>query len=93
MMMWIFEEFRYWVPPEEMVVALVFSFFPWRAGNTGRRLQMFLPSLSAALLGVPDNRFQRAFPGSCCCSRFLSLEAGLQDTSTPTKNPIGIWAG
>ncbi|MDD4621514.1 MAG: TIGR00297 family protein, partial [Methanosarcina sp.] len=27
MMMWIFEEFRYWVPPEEMVVALVFSFF------------------------------------------------------------------
>ncbi|TAH58570.1 MAG: TIGR00297 family protein, partial [Methanosarcina mazei] len=25
MMMWIFEEFRYWVPPEKMLVALVFS--------------------------------------------------------------------
>lgn len=51
MMMWIFEEFRYWVPPEEMVVALVFSFF---LGVLAYRAKIADVSalLSAALLGV-----------------------------------------
>ncbi|MGB9939349.1 TIGR00297 family protein [Methanosarcina sp.] len=51
MTMWIFEEFRYWVPPEKMVVALVFSFF---LGVLAYRAKIADVSalLSAALLGV-----------------------------------------
>lgn len=51
MTMWIFEEFRYWVPPEEMVVALAFSFF---LGVLAYRAKIADVSalLSAALLGV-----------------------------------------
>ena len=51
MTMWIFEEFRYWVPPEEIVVALAFSFF---LGVLAYRAKIADVSalLSAALLGV-----------------------------------------
>ena len=51
MTMWIFEEFRYWVPPEKMVVALAFSFF---LGILAYRAKIADVSalLSAALLGV-----------------------------------------
>ncbi|RXA21907.1 TIGR00297 family protein [Methanosarcina sp. MSH10X1] len=51
MTMWIFEEFRYWVPPEKMVVALAFSFF---LGVLAYRAKIADVSalLSAALLGV-----------------------------------------
>lgn len=51
MTMWIFEDFRYWVPPEKMVVALVFSFF---LGVLAYRAKIADVSalLSAALLGV-----------------------------------------
>ncbi|PAV10451.1 hypothetical protein ASJ81_13370 [Methanosarcina spelaei] len=51
MTMWIFEDFRYWVPPEKMVVALVFSFF---LGILAYRAKIADVSalLSAALLGV-----------------------------------------
>ncbi len=51
MTMWIFEEFRYWVPPEKMVLALVFSFF---LGVLAYRAKIADVSalLSAALLGV-----------------------------------------
>jgi uncharacterized protein (TIGR00297 family) len=51
MTMWIFEEFRYYVPPEKMVLALVFSFF---LGILAYRAKIADVSalLSAALLGV-----------------------------------------
>jgi uncharacterized protein (TIGR00297 family) len=51
MTMWIFEEFRYYVPPEKMVLALVFSFF---LGVLAYRAKIADVSalLSAALLGV-----------------------------------------
>lgn len=51
MTMWIFEDFRYWVPPEKMVVALAFSFF---LGVLAYRAKIADVSalLSAALLGV-----------------------------------------
>jgi uncharacterized protein (TIGR00297 family) len=51
MTMWVFEEFRYWVPPEKMVLALVFSFF---LGVLAYRAKIADVSalLSAALLGV-----------------------------------------
>jgi len=51
MTMWIFEEFRYWVPPEKMLVALAFSFF---LGLLAYRAKIADVSalLSAALLGV-----------------------------------------
>lgn len=51
MTMWIFEDFRYWVPPEKMVIALVFSFF---LGVLAYRAKIADVSalLSAALLGV-----------------------------------------
>jgi uncharacterized protein (TIGR00297 family) len=51
MTMWIFEEFRFYVPPEKMVIALIFSFFlgvlAYRA-----RIADVSALLSAALLGV-----------------------------------------
>lgn len=51
MTMWIFEEFRYWVPPEKMLIALAFSFF---LGLLAYRAKIADVSalLSAALLGV-----------------------------------------
>jgi uncharacterized protein (TIGR00297 family) len=51
MTMWIFEEFRYYVSPEKMVFALVFSFF---LGVLAYRAKIADVSalLSAALLGV-----------------------------------------
>lgn len=51
MTMWIFEEFRYWVPPEKMLVALLFSFL---LGVLAYRAKIADVSalLSAALLGV-----------------------------------------
>lgn len=51
MTMWIFEEFRYYVPPEKMVLALIFSFF---LGILAYRAKIADVSalLSAALLGV-----------------------------------------
>ena len=51
MMMWIFEEFRYSVPPEKMLVALAFSFF---LGLLAYKAKIADVSalLSAALLGV-----------------------------------------
>lgn len=51
MTMWVFEEFRYYVPPEKMVIALVFSFF---LGVLAYRAKIADVSalLSAALLGV-----------------------------------------
>jgi uncharacterized protein (TIGR00297 family) len=51
MTMWIFEKFRYWVPPEKMILALVFSFF---LGVLAYRAKIADVSalLSAALLGV-----------------------------------------
>ncbi|HNW37316.1 MAG TPA: TIGR00297 family protein [Methanosarcina vacuolata] len=50
MTMWIFEDFRYWVSPEKMVVALVFSFI---LGVLAYRAKIADVSalLSAALLG------------------------------------------
>jgi uncharacterized protein (TIGR00297 family) len=51
MTMWIFEEFRFYVPPEKMVIALIFSFF---LGVLAYRAKIADVSalLSAALLGV-----------------------------------------
>jgi uncharacterized protein (TIGR00297 family) len=51
MTMWIFEDFRYWVPPEKMIIALGFSFF---LGVLAYRAKIADVSalLSAALLGV-----------------------------------------
>jgi uncharacterized protein (TIGR00297 family) len=51
MTMWIFEKVRYWVPPEKMILALVFSFF---LGVLAYRAKIADVSalLSAALLGV-----------------------------------------
>lgn len=51
MMMWIFEEFRYWVPAEKTLVALAFSFL---LGVLAHRAKIADVSalLSAALLGV-----------------------------------------
>lgn len=51
MTMWIFEEFRYWVPPEKMLVALGFSLL---LGCLAYRAKIADTSalLSAALLGV-----------------------------------------
>lgn len=51
MTMWIFEEFRYWVPPEKMLIAVTFSFF---LGVLAYRAKIADVSalLSAALLGA-----------------------------------------
>jgi uncharacterized protein (TIGR00297 family) len=51
MTMWIFEEFRYWVPPEKMLIAFTFSFF---LGALAYRAKIADVSalLSAALLGA-----------------------------------------
>ncbi|MCQ1536541.1 TIGR00297 family protein [Methanosarcina sp. KYL-1] len=51
MTMWIFEELRYWVPPEQMLIALAFSLF---LGCLAYRAKIADVSalLSAALLGV-----------------------------------------
>lgn len=51
MSMWIFEELRYWVSPEKMLIALVFSLF---LGYLAYRAKIadFSALLSAALLGV-----------------------------------------
>ncbi|AKB24745.1 hypothetical protein MSMTP_1276 [Methanosarcina sp. MTP4] len=51
MTMWIFEEFRYWVPPERMLIALAFSLL---LGCLAYRAKIADVSalLSAALLGV-----------------------------------------
>ena len=50
MTMWIFEEFRYWVPPEKILIAVTFSFF---LGFLAYRAKIADISalLSAALLG------------------------------------------
>ena len=51
MTMWIFEEFRYWVPPQKLLIALGFSFLlGWLAYRA--KIADISALLSAALLGL-----------------------------------------
>ena len=85
MTMWIFEEFRYWVPPEKMLIAVTFSFF---LGVLAYRAKIADISalLSAALLGALIIVFTD-LSWFLLLLIFFILEEDLPDISINTKNP------
>ncbi|BBL64505.1 hypothetical protein MmazTMA_14820 [Methanosarcina mazei] len=87
-MMWIFEEFRYWVPPEKMLVALVFSLF---LGALAYRAKIADVSalLSAALLGVLIIVFS-GLPWFLLLLTFFILGGGFTRYKYAYKESIGI---
>lgn len=88
MTMWIFEEFRYWVPPEKMLVALVFSLF---LGALAYRAKIADVSalLSAALLGVLIIVFS-GLPWFLLLLTFFILGGGFTRYKYTYKESIGI---
>lgn len=88
MTMWIFEEFRYWVPPEKMVLALIFSFF---LGILAYRAKIADVSalLSAALLGVLIIVFS-GFSWFLLLLTFFILGGGFTKYKYAYKESIGI---
>lgn len=88
MTMWIFEEFRYWVPPEKMLVALAFSLF---LGAMAYRAKIADVSalLSAALLGVLIIVFS-GLPWFVLLLTFFILGGGFTRYKYAYKESIGI---
>lgn len=88
MTMWIFEEFRYWVPPEKMLVALTFSLF---LGALAYRAKIADVSalLSAALLGVLIIVFS-GLPWFLLLLTFFILGGGFTRYKYAYKESIGI---
>jgi uncharacterized protein (TIGR00297 family) len=88
MAMWIFEEFRYWVPPEKMVLSLAFSFF---LGFLAYRAKIADVSalLSAALLGVLIIVFSK-FSWFLLLLTFFILGGGFTKYKYAYKRSIGI---
>ncbi len=88
MTMWIFEEFRYWVPPEKMLVALTFSLF---LGALAYRAKIADVSalLSAALLGVLIIVFSE-LPWFLLLLTFFILGGGFTRYKYAFKESIGI---
>lgn len=88
MTMWIFEEFRYWVPPEKMLVALIFSLF---LGAMAYRAKIADVSalLSAALLGVLIIVFS-GLPWFLLLLTFFILGGGFTRYKYAYKESIGI---
>lgn len=88
MTMWIFEEFRYWVPPEKMLIALAFSLF---LGAMAYRAKIADVSalLSAALLGVLIIVFS-GLPWFLLLLTFFILGGGFTRYKYAYKESIGI---
>jgi uncharacterized protein (TIGR00297 family) len=88
MTMWIFEEFRYWVPAEKTLIALVFSFF---LGVLAHRAKIADVSalLSAALLGVLIIVFS-GLPWFMLLLAFFILGGGFTRYKYKYKKSIGI---
>jgi uncharacterized protein (TIGR00297 family) len=88
MMMWIFEEFRYWVPAEKTLIALVFSFF---LGVLAHRAKIADVSalLSAALLGVLIIVFS-GLPWFLLLLTFFIMGGGFTRYKYQYKKSIGI---
>jgi uncharacterized protein (TIGR00297 family) len=88
MMMWIFEEFRYSVPAEKTLIALVFSFF---LGVLAHRAKIADVSalLSAALLGVLIIVFT-GLPWFLLLLAFFILGGGFTRYKYKFKKSIGI---
>jgi uncharacterized protein (TIGR00297 family) len=88
MTMWIFEEFRYWVPPEKMLLSLAFSFF---LGFLAYRAKIADVSalLSAALLGVLIIVFSK-FSWFLLLLTFFILGGGFTKYKYAYKRSIGI---
>lgn len=88
MTMWIFEDFRYWVPPEKMLVALAFSLF---LGAMAYRAKIADVSalLSAALLGVLIIVFS-GLPWFLLLLTFFILGGGFTRYKYAYKESIGI---
>jgi uncharacterized protein (TIGR00297 family) len=88
MTMWIFEEFRYWVPPEKMLIALIFSLF---LGALAYRAKIADVSalLSAALLGVLIIVFS-GLPWFLLLLTFFILGGGFTRYKYAFKESIGI---
>lgn len=88
MTMWIFEEFRYWVPPEKMLVALIFSLF---LGALAYRAKIADVSalLSASLLGVLIIVFS-GLPWFLLLLTFFILGGGFTRYKYAFKESIGI---
>lgn len=84
-----FEEFRYWVPPEKMLVALVFSLF---LGALAYRAKIADVSalLSAALLGVLIIVFSGLPPWFLLLLTFFILGGGFTRYKYAYKESIGI---
>lgn len=88
MSMWIFEGFRYWVPPEKILVALVFSLF---LGALAYRAKIADVSalLSAALTGVLIIVFS-GLPWFLLLLTFFVLGGGFTRYKYAYKESIGI---
>jgi uncharacterized protein (TIGR00297 family) len=88
MTMWVFEEFRYWVPPEKLLVALTFSLF---LGALAYRAKIADVSalLSAALLGVLIIVFS-SLPWFVLLLTFFILGGGFTRYKYAYKESIGI---
>jgi uncharacterized protein (TIGR00297 family) len=88
MTMWIFEEFRYWVPPEKTLIALAFSFL---LGVLAYRAKIADVSalLSAALLGVLIIVFG-GLPWFLLLLAFFILGGGFTRYKYKYKKSIGI---
>lgn len=88
MTMWIFEEFRYWVPAEKTLIALVFSFL---LGVLAHRAKIADVSalLSAALLGVLIIVFS-GLPWFLLLLAFFILGGGFTRYKYKYKKSIGI---
>lgn len=88
MTMWIFEEFRYWVPAEKTLVALAFSFL---LGMLAYRAKIADVSalLSAALLGVLIIVFS-GLPWFLLLLTFFILGGGFTRYKYKYKKSIGI---
>jgi len=86
--MWIFEEFRYWVPAEKTLVALAFSFL---LGMLAYRAKIADVSalLSAALLGVLIIVFS-GLPWFLLLLTFFILGGGFTRYKYKYKKSIGI---
>ncbi|MGB9928200.1 MAG: TIGR00297 family protein [Methanosarcina sp.] len=88
MTMWIFEEFRYWVPPEKMLIALGFSFLlGWLAYRA--KIADVSALLSAALLGVLIIVFG-GFSWFILLLTFFILGGGFTRYKFAYKEAIGI---
>jgi uncharacterized protein (TIGR00297 family) len=88
MTMWIFEEFRYWVPAEKTIIALAFSFL---LGLLAYRAKIADVSalLSAALLGVLIIVFS-GLPWFILLLTFFVLGGGFTRYKYTYKKSIGI---